>query len=83
MVIPNEMSLYSDKYISWYKTKFSNRVLSWVHSSSRSTVMFNTNSGVKELEASLYQALILLLFNQDESLTFSELVVVLFNHKNV
>ena len=47
------------KYSDYYKSKHSGHVLDWDH-----------NPGVKELSVSLYQAIVLLLFNESTEISF-------------
>lgn len=51
------------KYGDYYKSKHSGHVLDWDHSLGTVILKARFNTGVKELSVSLYQAIILLLFN--------------------
>lgn len=51
-------------FADFYKKKHGNRVLSWDHSLGNASVIGNFQGGKKELLVSLYQAIVLLQFNE-------------------
>jgi cullin-4 len=65
--IPVEMVKALDRFKGFYTTKYSGRTLQWQHSLDQCTLRANFPKGRKELAVSLYQALVLLLFNGLES----------------
>ena len=58
------------KYSDYYKSKHSRHVLDWDHSLGTATLKGRFNPGVKELSVSLYQAIVLLLFNESTEISF-------------
>jgi cullin-4 len=65
--------LVKDGFFDFYKDKYSGRRLTWQHSLGTGIVKAHFPSGVKELCVSLFQAIILLLFNVNESLTLRQI----------
>jgi cullin 4 len=61
------MGLALRDYHKFYNTKHGNRVLSWAHYLATTTLTSNFPKGAKELSVSLYQAIVLLLFNEKTS----------------
>lgn len=61
------------KYATFYKSKHSGRKLDWDHALGTATLRGRFKNGEKELSVSLYQGVILLLFNEDSELTFQEI----------
>lgn len=51
-------------FTHFYKKKHGNRVLNWDHSLGNASVVGNFKGGKKELLVSLYQAIVLLQFNE-------------------
>lgn len=62
-----------DDFESWYKHTFSGRKISWRHQHASVTITARFPGGNKEIGVSLFQALVLMLFNGDESLNFSQI----------
>lgn len=62
-----------DDFASWYGHTFSGRVLSWRHQHSSVTMTAKFPAGNKEIDVSLFQAMVLLQFNDTKSLTFEEI----------
>jgi len=60
-------------YNEFYKTKHPQHVLDWDHSLGTATLKARFNKGDKELSVSLYQAVILLLFNQATEIPFKDI----------
>lgn len=56
-----------------YKLKHSARVLNWDHALGTVTMIGRFKPGVKELSLSLYQAIILLLFNSADQINFTDI----------
>ncbi|OXM77936.1 ubiquitin-protein ligase [Cryptococcus neoformans Bt63] len=62
-----------DAFTSWYTTQHKNRVLSWRYQLATVTLTARFPSGRYEVGVSLFQAVVLLLYNEVESLTFVEI----------
>ena len=60
------------KYGDYYKSKLSGHVLDWDHSLGTATLKGRFYPGVKELSVSLYQAVVLLLFNESTEISFPD-----------
>lgn len=58
----------------FYKTKHKNRKLEWNHSLGTVTLSANFDSGTKELAVSLYQAVVLLLFQNENTLSYDDVL---------
>ena len=61
------------RYSEYYKSKHSGRVLDWIHSLGTATVKARFKAGTKELSVSLYQAVVLLLFNDTAEIPFVDI----------
>lgn len=61
------------KYTTFYKSKHSGRKLDWDHALGTATLRARFKNGEKELSVSLYQGIILLLFNESAELAFKEI----------
>lgn len=61
-----------NKFTRFYKEKHNTHKLDWDHALGTVTMRANFKAGVKELSVSLYQAIILLLFNDAEEIPFGE-----------
>lgn len=61
------------KYTDHYKSKHSGRVLDWIHSLGTATLKARFKAGPKELSVSLYQAVVLLLFNETTEISFLDI----------
>jgi len=60
------------KYSDYYKSKHSGHVLDWDHSLGTATLKGRFSPGIKELSVSLYQAIVLLLFNESTEISFPD-----------
>lgn len=60
-----QMSEQLSSFSEFYKKKHSNRVLNWDHALGNASVIGNFKGGKKELLVSLYQAIVLLQFNEN------------------
>lgn len=77
VALPQEMLKALENFKSFYDGKYGGRTLQWQHSLDQCTLKANFPKGKKELSVSLFQTLILLLFNgleEDHQLSFSEIV---------
>jgi cullin-4 len=61
------------RFTLYYKAKHSGRALSWDHGLGTATLKARFSPGVKELSVSLYQAAVLLLFNQSSQISLQEI----------
>lgn len=69
--LPSEMLEYQEVFKMFYLSQRGGRRLMWQNSLGHCTVRCNFPSGKKELYSSLFQAVILLLFNESEELSFA------------
>jgi cullin-4 len=58
----------------FYKTKHQGRKLEWDHALGTATLKARFNAGQKELSVSLYQAVVLILFNETVELPFTDIL---------
>jgi len=72
---PVEMSRSLAAFNAFYKKKHSNRKLEWNHSLGTVTLGAYFESGEKELSVSLYQAIILLLFQNENKMSYKEILL--------
>jgi cullin 4 len=72
IILPPELSRASKSFDAFYGQLYSqNRVLSWQHSLGRCTIKARFPKGMKELEVSTVQAVVLMIFNEEsKGLTF-------------
>jgi cullin-4 len=61
------------RYGEHYKSKHSGRILDWVHSLGTAILRARFKAGTKELSVSLYQAVVLLLFNESTEIPFVDI----------
>ncbi|KAF9185173.1 Cullin-4B [Haplosporangium sp. Z 11] len=73
--IPDQISRCQEVFKEFYLSKHKGRRLMWQNSLGHSVVRANFPSGTKELQLSLFQAIIVLLFNDvgDASLSYKEI----------
>ena len=62
-----------DAFLAYYKSKYKGRKLDWDHALGTVTMKARFTSGEKELSVSLHQAVILLLFNDNDELSYTEI----------
>jgi len=62
-----------ERYSEFYVSKHKNRKLEWFHSLGTATLLGRFKGGDKDLSVSLYQAAILLLFNDADKLGVKEI----------
>ena len=60
-------------FTRYYKSKHQGRTLDWDHALGTATLKARFKGGNKELSVSLYQAIILLLFNEEEELVYTDI----------
>eukprot|EP00878_Enallax_costatus_P027457 GHUV01029571.1.p1 GENE.GHUV01029571.1~~GHUV01029571.1.p1 ORF type:complete len:230 (+),score=49.47 GHUV01029571.1:441-1130(+) len=74
MSAPQELVHWQTRFKDFYSKHYSTyRQLVWQHSLSTAMLRANFSKGTKELSVSLMQALVLLLFNDADELTFAEI----------
>ena len=61
------------RYGEHYRSRHSGRVLHWVHSLGTAILRARFKAGTKELSVSLYQAVVLLLFNETTEIPFVDI----------
>lgn len=62
-----------NKFAGFYGEKYKGRKLDWDHALGHATLRAHFKAGPKELTVSLYQAVILLLFNEVQELHFRDI----------
>ncbi|KAI0666200.1 Cullin-domain-containing protein [Trametes maxima] len=71
--LPRWMQDDLGSYTEYYKKKHQGRKLDWDHALGTATLKARFKGGEKELSVSLYQAVILLLFNEDETIAYADI----------
>ncbi|THG96189.1 hypothetical protein EW026_g5599 [Hermanssonia centrifuga] len=71
--IPAWMQEDLRRYVLFYKTKHQGHKLDWDHSLGTASLRARFKAAEKELSVSLYQAVVLLLFNEAEQIPFAEI----------
>ncbi|KAG5641761.1 hypothetical protein DXG03_004273 [Asterophora parasitica] len=72
--LPPDMQEELTKYAIYYKARHAGHVLDWDHALGTATLKGRFNAGPKELSVSLYQAVVLLLFNNATELHYPEIL---------
>jgi cullin-4 len=72
MILP-EMQAELDRFQTFYRVKHKGRTLNFDHSLGNAQLHARFNAGQKELQVSLYQAIILLLFNERAEISFLDI----------
>jgi cullin-4 len=62
-----------DAFTAWYATQHKNRKLSWRYQLATVTMSARFEKGRYEIGVSLFQAVVLMQFNDDDALRFKEL----------
>jgi len=70
IVLPPNMQADLSVYHRFYKSKHQNHRLDWDHALGTATLKARFRKGPKDLSVSLYQAIVLLLFNDEDELGF-------------
>ena len=71
--LPEELARLQDKFQNFYLGKHSGRKLTWQNSQGHCVLKARFDGGMKELSVSLFQCVILMLFNESEKLTYGEI----------
>ncbi|KAI7692872.1 hypothetical protein SSS_10362 [Sarcoptes scabiei] len=73
VIVPPEMLKYEEFFLKFYVSKHMGRKLQWQRNLGHCILKAYFRTGVKELQVSLFQALILLLFNDGDGLSLSDI----------
>eukprot|EP00245_Coleochaete_scutata_P015265 TRINITY_DN6730_c1_g2_i1.p1 TRINITY_DN6730_c1_g2~~TRINITY_DN6730_c1_g2_i1.p1 ORF type:complete len:826 (+),score=198.29 TRINITY_DN6730_c1_g2_i1:104-2581(+) len=71
--LPHELNVYQDIFKDFYLSKHSGRRLMWQNSLGHCVLKADFPKGKKELAVSLFQTVVLMLFNDLEELSFQEI----------
>ena len=71
--IPDQLKNLQNKFQNFYLGKHSGRKLTWQNSQGHCVLKARFGSGLKELSVSLFQCVVLLLFNGAEKLSYKEI----------
>ncbi|KAJ3218002.1 Cullin-4A [Dinochytrium kinnereticum] len=72
--IPTELARCQQVFMDFYSSKYSGRVISWQNKLGVCMLKAFFRKGPKELSVSLFQAVVLLLFNSSSRITFSDIL---------
>jgi len=71
--LPSELRDYQDIFKKYYLSKHSGRRLVWQNSLGLCVVKCKFNKGTKELVVSLFQTVVLMLYNDEDKLTYDDI----------
>lgn len=71
--IPEQLCQFQQLFNDYYVEKNKGRKLTWQYSLASAIIVSNFKKGKKEINASLFQTLVLLMFNDKDSFTFKEI----------
>ncbi|XP_059317802.1 cullin-4 [Lycium ferocissimum] len=71
--LPHELNVYQDIFKEFYLSKYHGRRLMWQNSLGHCVVKAEFPKGKKELAVSLFQTVVLMLFNDAEKLSFQDM----------
>ncbi|KAH9606214.1 hypothetical protein KSS87_010263 [Heliosperma pusillum] len=71
--LPHELNVYQDIFKEFYLSKYNGRRLMWQNSLGHCVLKVDFPKGKKELAVSLFQAVVLMLFNDAETLSFQDI----------
>ncbi|GMN43249.1 hypothetical protein TIFTF001_012455 [Ficus carica] len=71
--LPHELNVYQDIFKEFYLSKYSGRRLMWQNSLGHCVLKAEFSKGKKELAVSLFQTVVLMLFNDAEKLSFQDI----------
>ncbi|KAK2464856.1 hypothetical protein APHAL10511_002932 [Amanita phalloides] len=71
--LPPRMQADLTAFTTYYKARHAQHVLDWDHALGTASLIARFGLGTKELSVSLYQAVILLLFNETTDISFAEI----------
>lgn len=73
VILPPELALVKNRFTQFYTNAYQGRRLTWSHSLERCLVSARFPKGKKDLEVSLYQAVVLACFNKEERFNFVDI----------
>ncbi|KAG0174593.1 hypothetical protein DFQ28_005749 [Apophysomyces sp. BC1034] len=73
VMLPMDMMSYQEAYEKFYTAKFKGRRLTWKNSLGSCSVKAHYPSGTKELQVSVFQTAVLLLFNEKTNISYKEI----------
>ncbi|XP_076918003.1 cullin-4-like [Bidens hawaiensis] len=71
--LPHELNVYQDIFKEFYLSKYSGRRLMWQNSLGHCVLKAEFPKGKKELAVSLFQTVVLMLFNDAQTLSFQDI----------
>ncbi|MBA0840292.1 hypothetical protein Goarm_002887, partial [Gossypium armourianum] len=71
--LPHELNVYQDIFKEFYLSKYSGRRLMWQNSLGHCVLKADFSKGKKELAVSLFQTVVLMLFNDAQKLSFQDI----------
>ncbi|XP_074269581.1 cullin-4-like [Silene latifolia] len=71
--LPRELNVYQEIFKEFYLSKYNGRRLMWQNSLGHCVLKVDFPKGKKELAVSLFQAVVLMLFNDAETLSFQDI----------
>nr|XP_043619567.1 cullin-4 [Erigeron canadensis] len=71
--LPHELNVYQDIFKEFYLSKYSGRRLMWQNSLGHCVLKAEFPKGKKELAVSLFQTVVLMLFNDAQNLSFQDI----------
>ncbi|GKU92580.1 hypothetical protein SLEP1_g6287 [Rubroshorea leprosula] len=71
--LPRELNVYQDIFKEFYLSKYSGRRLMWQNSLGHCVLKADFPNGKKELAVSLFQTVVLMLFNDAQNLSFQDI----------
>ena len=71
--IPEQLAVLQEKFQDFYLGKHSGRQLTWQNSQGHCVLKARFGSGMKELSVSLFQCVVLMLFNDAEKLSYEDI----------
>uniref|UniRef100_A0A7N0ZRY4 Cullin-4 n=1 Tax=Kalanchoe fedtschenkoi TaxID=63787 RepID=A0A7N0ZRY4_KALFE len=71
--LPHELTIYQDIFKEFYLSKYNGRRLMWQNSLGHCVLKADFPKGKKELAVSLFQAVVLMLFNDADKLSFQDI----------
>ncbi|PKU72713.1 cullin-4 [Dendrobium catenatum] len=71
--LPHELNVYQDIFKEFYLSKYSGRRLMWQNSLGHCVLKAEFPKGKKELAVSLFQTVVLMLFNDTQKLSFQDI----------
>ena len=72
--IPAQLCEFQQTFNDYYVERNKGRKLTWQYSLANALMIANFKKGKKELDVSLFQALVLLMYNDKDSFTFSDIL---------